>query len=170
MKRLILSCISCLLPLLITTAATAQPVYRSIDASGNVTFSDQPTGDAVLSEAIPVPPRLSDDQIERAHREVEAVVKRADALHRERLLQRQARRESSRQSAPPVWRTTASESGDRTATYRWRPRLPHFRPLPHDHLPVEHAGRGDHPVFRPRRPAPQPELPEVSQQLLPRGR
>ena len=166
MKRLILSCIASL----IAAVATAQPVYRSIDAGGNVTFSDQLPEDAVRSEAVSVPPRLSDDEIERAHREVESVVKRADALHRERLLQRQARRESSQPSMPPVWRAAASESDRQTTTYRWRPTLPHFRPLPHRHPPVEHAGRGDHPVFRPHRPAPPPEQPDLSKRVLPRGR
>jgi len=170
MNRLILSCASGLLLPLITTVATAQPVYRSIDASGNVTFSDTPTADAVLSEAIRVPPRLSDDEVERTHREVEALVRRANELHRERLLQRQAQQQSARQATPPAWSLAAGEPRDQAAAHRWHPGVPSFRRFPPHHLPLEHVGNGDHPAFRPGRAKPPPEQPDLSQQVLPRGR
>lgn len=169
MNRLTLFCGPGLLLSLIAAVATAQPVYRSIDAGGNVTFSDTPTEDAVLSEAIKVPPRLSDDEIERTHREVEALVERANELHRERLLQRQAQRQSAQQAAPPTWRAAAAEPHDQITAHRWQPAAPGFRRFPHHRPALEHIGNGDHPAFRPGRGTPRPEQPELSQQVLPRG-
>jgi len=58
--------------LALTVPVTAEPVYKSVDESGNVTYSSSPQSGAAQTQSVPVPPPPSKDQ----RREAQAVERR----------------------------------------------------------------------------------------------
>jgi hypothetical protein len=155
-RALALACllIACL------SGARAEPttVYRTVDAQGNVSFSDQPPADGaaeVLSIDVPPPadPAVLEERLEAMRETTERMA--ADRLARESARESQrAELAAARQPEPqpePVPRTLIVPSAP---LYGWPGYRPPWRPRP----PVR-----PHPVHPPL----QPGIPlENNQQLM----
>lgn len=82
--------------LFITQGVGAEPIYKSIDKHGNVTYSSKPLKGATEVESVTLPPPPSPEEVERAKqryldleaRDAEREVQRQEE-EREKLLQRQ---------------------------------------------------------------------------------
>jgi hypothetical protein len=89
-----------LLPLLLLAAAAAaaeEPVYKSVDADGNVTYSKQPPPEAVQTETVDLPPAPTAEQVRDAEEQARAVERSAATLEQERK-----QREAAAQPAAPA--------------------------------------------------------------------
>ncbi|MEQ8264511.1 DUF4124 domain-containing protein [Pseudohaliea sp.] len=154
LRALCLAC--CLIPCLPGAQAEPTTVYRTVDAQGNVTFSDQPPADGpaeVLS--IDVPPPADPVVLEERLEAMRETTDRMAADRRARESQR-AELAAARQPAPepepePVPRTLVVPAAP---LYGWPGYRPPWRPRP----PVR-----PHPVHPPL----QPGIPlENNQQLM----
>lgn len=150
-------CLACfLLPCLPGAQAEPTTVYRTVDAQGNVTFSDQPPADGsaeVLS--IDVPPAADPAALEQRLEALRATTDRMAADRRARETRRAelaaARRAAPQPEPDPVPRTRAVPA---TPWYGWPGYRPSWRPAPRVR---------PHPV----RPPLQPGIPlENNQQLM----
>jgi hypothetical protein len=130
----------CLFVLLLSLLPTAQAepttVYRTVDAQGTVTFSDQPPADApaeVLSIDVPPPadPGLLEERLEAMRETTERMA--ADRLARESQRAELAAARKPEPQPEPVPRTlvvpTAPLYGWPAYNRPWRPRPP-VRPHP----------------------------------------
>jgi hypothetical protein len=130
-------------------AAGADTLYKSIDETGQVTYSSQPPKDAVEVEALQVAPGPSEEEIEkaaeRAQRVGQAVDDRYQALMERREQEEQLRKEAeeaeesariARETAERLQRIEESLEPEVTWPYYpgypyngWRP-YPPYRPWP----------------------------------------
>lgn len=92
--KLIKRCICFLLLAMAPLLATSETVYRTVDESGRVTFSDGPATDAVNIEKVEIPPGPSAQSIRETEARTEAIRKEAQRAQAERL-----KREKSRQAS-----------------------------------------------------------------------
>jgi len=123
-----------LLAMLAGTAA-AEQIYRSVDAEGNVTFSNQPPANSVSVDQVDLPPGPS----EAAQREAQERMQRQEATAKELGEARASRVKQPPQASPspsqPVETVEPVESyygypnPDTSRRDRIRDRLP-VRPLP----------------------------------------
>ncbi|MCU7905832.1 MAG: DUF4124 domain-containing protein [Candidatus Thiodiazotropha sp. (ex Epidulcina cf. delphinae)] len=86
------------LPLLVQ----AGEVYRSVDAEGNVTYTDKPSSDDSAAERIELPPGPSRESI-RDSVERNSAIRKAMEEAREKRLEQQASREERMAKARKEW-------------------------------------------------------------------
>jgi Domain of unknown function (DUF4124) len=130
--------------------ATAQTIYRSVDAHGNVSYSDQPPRNAVNVEEVGVQPGPSDAAQREARERVQRDQAKANEMREareQRLQQQQAAQPAA--AGPP----TPAEREDPVDYYQPYPdpysvRRDQIRNRP-DRQPVQ---RPDRPVQLPARP------------------
>lgn len=91
--KLIKRCIYFLLLAMAPFLAISDTVYRTVDESGRVTFSDGPATDAVEVEKVELPPAPSAQSIRETEARTEAIRKEAQRAQGER-----AKKEKNRQS------------------------------------------------------------------------
>jgi hypothetical protein len=149
-------------------AAAQQPVYKSIDADGHVTYSSTPPPGAAHAEAVELPPPPAPTEIEAAQQRAQALQERGEQAYRQRaeragqLAQERpaAREEEARRQAAESPPEVYSDGG-----YGWAGPVypgylpPHVRPpwpeRPFPPPPNHNPGtRPDHPAFWPREPVP----------------
>jgi len=65
-------------------ALAADPIYKSVDEKGNVTYSAQPPATGARSEPIAVPPPPSEEDVQHAEEQARKVKEQADGLEKER--------------------------------------------------------------------------------------
>lgn len=128
----------CLLALaLLAGAVSAEQIYRSIDADGNVTFSSQPPADAVDVDEVSVPPGPSAEAQAAARKRVQAQEATASELGEAR---------ASRAPKPPETSPSAP-----AAVEPMEP-LNQYYGNPNRNRPVQLPAR---PVQLPARPVPR---------------
>jgi hypothetical protein len=99
------------LPLLLATlllqAAHADPIYKSVDSAGNVTYSSTPPA-GVKVEKVDVPPSPTEEETRQATERMKQVEKRASEMESSRLEQqakeqaREAEEARQREAQNPV--------------------------------------------------------------------
>jgi hypothetical protein len=75
-----------LLATLLLQTAHADPIYKSVDSAGNVTYSSTPPG-GVKAEKVDVPPPPTEDETRQAAERVKQAEERASELESSRLEQ-----------------------------------------------------------------------------------
>jgi len=83
-------------------ALAAEPIYKSVDEQGNVTYSAQPPATGAKLETIAVPPPPSEEDVRRAEEQAGKVKAQADELEKERKV-REAERAAA--AVPPAGTT-----------------------------------------------------------------
>jgi len=147
-RRLFLS----LLVLVMTSGVTTAQVYRSVDESGNVIFSDSPPPEAVESSPVEIQPGPTAAQVqdaqERAEIERQQFEARRAAREAEATKQREERARRAAIVADVAARPQPGSYDDPDARAWWRHRG--VRPPPSDQPSEEsRAPTGDHPDFWP---------------------
>lgn len=169
MNRPILSFAAALAISLPCSAIRADTIYQSIDASGNVTFSDTPSEGAAITRSVPVPQGPSEEAVEKAREEVEAISERADALEQKRLRKEQARRAEEHEQQRSAATAAPAEAVEYATPGYWYPAYPRHPLRPHRPYPPYYQG-GDHPAYSPGIPGPHPPVrpvtPPVNGQVL----
>ena len=140
--------------LFITAALAAQfyslagmaQVYKSVDETGKVIYSDRPVPGAVSSEEMALEPGPGEEQVKDAQVRAEETSQRAREMADERARKQDVRRDAEGQREP-VAVEPAEESGRATGSpyYRWP------RPPSGGHRP---PGRPEKPPMRPKPPKP----------------
>jgi hypothetical protein len=148
MKRIAPVCTGGLLALaLLSGAVAADPIYRSVDAQGNVTFSNKPPANAVTVDKVDVQPGPS----EAAQREAQERMQRQEAAANE-MSEASARRDQQKPAASPAVPDTVepAEPVNQYSDYQYgnTPRRDQIR----DRLP-------ERPVKLPARPVQMPARP-----------
>ncbi len=145
---------------LFATSGVAQPLYKSVNEQGEVTFSDSPPPSAVEVQEVQLQPGPSaaqqQESIERAQR-IESQASDLGAANAERAQQRKDAQLQSQQQAkePEVQPVTGYNDG---YSYPNRPLYP-----PGNRPPI----RPEQPILpnRPGRPVPLPATPIVAPRL-----
>jgi hypothetical protein len=99
----------------VAPGVSAQPVYKSVDAEGNVTYSDTPGADAASVEAAPLLPAPSTEQVERARERIEREQRVGEELGQARQAREAARsklEQERREQEERRRRQEAAESRD----------------------------------------------------------
>lgn len=86
-------------------ALAAEPIYKSVDEQGNVTYSAQPPATGVKSETITVPPPPSEEDVRRAEEQASKVKAQADELEKERKSREPEQAAAAATAAPPAGTT-----------------------------------------------------------------
>lgn len=76
--------LSCCISLSIPVSLFAQGPVKSVDESGNVTYSDRPTSDAVSSTEVSIQPGPSQSEIDAAKQRADQMKEQADQAQAER--------------------------------------------------------------------------------------
>jgi hypothetical protein len=144
MKRFVHACIGgVLLPALWSGTVAAEQIYRSVDAEGNVTFSNQPSANAVSVDEVSVQPGPSVAQ----QREAQERLQRQEATAQSLGEARASRARQQEQAHSPTPETVEPEEpvnqyyGDPYANTRLRDKI-------RDRVPPR-------PVQLPARPTPR---------------
>ncbi len=96
-------CTGCVLMLaLLAGTATAEQIYRSVDAEGNVTFSNQPSANAVTVDEVSVQPGPSDAAQREASERMQRQEAAANELSEARASRVQQQPEASPAAPEPV--------------------------------------------------------------------
>ncbi len=105
-------------------AACAQTAIKSVDAEGNVTYSDKPASGAVHTREIPLEPPPSPGAVEEAHRrirEIEQAVETNAAERRKREHEQRARDQATASRNRPPQTVIMQPSVEmEQARRRWR--------------------------------------------------
>ena len=133
-----------LLAMLAGTAA-AEQIYRSVDAEGNVTFSNQPPANSVTVDQVSVQPGPSD----AAQREARERMQRQEATANE-LSEASARRVQQKPQATPAVPEPVKPV-EPVNQYYGDPQRNRFR----DRVPERPVQLPARPVQRPTRPVPR---------------
>ena len=141
-------------------ALSGAQVYRSVDESGNVIFSDSPPENAVEVEPVEIRPGPTTDQVRESQERVDATREQLHAMraaleaeekkrHEERM--RRLEEQAARAAANPSQGQASANDPDARAWWRHygRPVTPQPRP-PSNRPRPRQPGGGDHPSFRPR--------------------
>jgi hypothetical protein len=100
MKRIAPVCTGGLLALaLLSGAVAADPIYRSVDAQGNVTFSNKPPANAVTVDKVDVQPGPSEAAQREAQERMQRQEEAAQSLEEARASRAKQQEE---QAAPPA--------------------------------------------------------------------
>lgn len=140
-----------LLALLIAAAATAQgqTIYKSIDANGNIVYSDTPMEDTLLLETLSLDPEIRDDSPqEQSQARIDQMAVTTERLKSDREDRERLRREEEEQL----------RARQRAATPPQIYREEYY----HDYYPYRnyypYTGRYPYRHQRPRRPHYPPEM------------
>lgn len=97
-----------LLAMLLLQAAHADPIYKSVDSAGNVTYSSMPP-EGAKAEQVDLPPPPSENEVRRAEQQMKQDEQQASDMEKIRLEQQareQARADEEarqqQQAQPPV--------------------------------------------------------------------
>jgi hypothetical protein len=133
-----------------------ETLYKSIDAAGNVTYSDEPPINAVRVEDVQVqqgpPPEAAQEADERLERMTEEADARYDALMEQRRQQAEVRQQAAATRQRELERQRVEEDDtddDATVIYTWPPWPPHYHPHPHPPRPPLPPGPPPEPEPRP---------------------
>ena len=83
----------------------AEPIYKSVDEKGNVTYSAQPPATGAKSEPIVVPPPPSEEDVRSAEEQARKVKEQADELEKERKTREAEQAASAAAAVPPAGTT-----------------------------------------------------------------
>ena len=88
-------------------AAHADPLYKWVDSTGQVTYSSTPPPGGIKAEKVKVPPPPSDEDIKQAEERVKKIEEQASELENRRLDQEakeaeEARLRAAQQPQPPI--------------------------------------------------------------------
>ncbi|MCP4996259.1 MAG: DUF4124 domain-containing protein [Gammaproteobacteria bacterium] len=137
-----------MLLLIVSTIATAEKVYKSVDESGNVTYSSSPPENAVNSKSVTIPPGPTDEQKSEAGKRAESTAEQAEAMRQDRM---EAQKQRAEAATPPSYRVVEQKETSGSSDVYWQPsRLPY--------VPIKDPNEGDRPVFRPSRPGKRPSI------------
>jgi hypothetical protein len=119
---------------LLPHAAAQEPVYKWIDAAGNVTYSDQPPPEGRTAEQLQMPAAPSAADVEAAKQRSEAMQSQADELMQERRLREQRAAEAAQaakaaQAAQEAEQPVPEDSNYNYYPYNARPAGPIHRPI-----------------------------------------
>jgi hypothetical protein len=174
----LLSNLLTLFTLITTHAAIAEPVFKSVDERGAITYGDRPADGAILSAPVTLEPGPSDAAITQAREQAAQAIQSSDEMAAARADAERARAQAARdrrsaQPAGPAWADYPYPPPSRYGSYPAWPTYPAFPPRPPRpgyRFPPEWEGPGDHPAFRPGhrpvrpvRPPRQVVLPAVKQ-------
>lgn len=149
----------------------ADPIYRWVDANGNVSFSSTPPPGAA-AQPVELPPSPTPAQVEAARERERSIQELGDQLSQERASREtqeaEARRAARADAAAQAPIPPLEESGIATRSGWWIPAFPpvhrpiHPRPPPGRPVPPP-PGRDptappDHPAFWPREPWLPPDV------------
>jgi hypothetical protein len=144
-----------LLPL---ASPAEETLYKSVDAAGNVTYSDEPPSDAAQIEDLQIrqgpTPEATQEAAERSERMTKEADARYDALMEQRRQQAEARQQAAATRQRELERQHAEQDDtddDETVIYTWPPWPPHYHPHPHPPRPPI-------PPDPPPEPEPRPYL------------
>ena len=127
----------------------AEPVYRWVDADGNVGYSSQPPPDAERVEALSFEAPPPEARVEAARQRLEKERETARQLEQDRKRREQARSEQRRQRPRPAPSEPQSDDNGRYGyVYPMRPLYPGW-PL---HRPIRPPRPGQGMKPRPGRP------------------
>lgn len=125
-----------------STELMAEPVYRSVDAAGEVSFSSKPPASAVEVEEVVFEPGPTEEEISAARERMQEQIDNAERLSESRRADQAARQEQldqRRYENPPYPQQQADDPDYYGYPYRYgyRPGYPHrpVKPPP----PVEPA-------------------------------
>jgi Domain of unknown function (DUF4124) len=139
-----------LLLVMLAGTAAAEQIYRSVDAEGNVTFSNQPPANSVTVDQVSVPPGPSD----AAQREALERMQRQEAAANEMSEARARSVQQKPQPSPPVPEPVEQQEPVNQYygyPYGNTPRRDQIR----DRLPERPVQLPSRPVQRPVRPVPR---------------
>jgi len=153
-----------LLTLLMGSWAQAQTPLKSVDEQGNVTYSDQPVPDAVKTEAVPVQPGPSEEEVKAARERIEKTEEMADEARKAREAREKEREEARRaaEAAKPEVVIIKEESGGYYPEYRNPPLITPGRPTNPIHRPNPSRPKPEHPAYRPPGASPPTARPPVA--------
>lgn len=153
--------------------AAGDPIFKWVDASGNVTYSSTPPPGAA-AQPVDIPPAPPPAEMEAAKERERSLQELGDQLYQERAdreAELAAERRAAREETAPPPTPRDEESGTTADGGWWIPAFPGLRPRPHPHgyrpvvpsRPVQPPARRDptqppdHPAFWPREPVLLPE-------------
>lgn len=144
--------------LIINNPALAAEVIKSVDESGNISYSNKATADSVSSETVEITPGPSQEEMERARNNLEKTRNMNKELEQARKdLEKERRDEKASRAASQPEVVIINESGG-YPTYR--------RPVKPARPPGSPPGsKGDHPAYKPgvRPPSVKPRPLPVTQ-------
>ena len=130
---------------LIANIAVGQQVFKSIDESGNVTYSSTPPQNAVKAKPVEIEPGPTEERVRAAQQRAEEMKQQAQSIERS---QKPAQPEAADSSESPE----DVEQIDRLGVTGYD-----RRPDPRTRVPIESPTEGDHPIYtNPRPPTIQP--------------
>lgn len=130
-------------------ALGGEPIYKSVDATGNVTYSEQPPANAAKVEDVQLPPGPSREEMQQSLERAKGVEQAADA-HYDAMMERRRQEEEARKKAQEEADAaerqrrldeTIERLESQPSYYTW----PQWRPYP---------PRPPHPPHPPRPPYP----------------
>jgi len=150
-------------------AAAQQPVYKSIDANGHVTYSSTPPASAAQAEAVELAPPPAPTEIKAAQQRAQELQEMGDQAARQRAERSAQLAQERRAASEEAARRQAAGSppeADNSRNYGWgypgyfppvvRPPWPEHPVAP---PPGRNPGaRPDHPAYWPREPVRPPEV------------
>jgi hypothetical protein len=150
------------LSLALSSVCFAQTPIKSVDKSGNVTYSDKPAEDAVSAKKVPIDPAPAPEQIKAAKERVEKIQEQADAAEKSRKeaeAKRLAEQEAARkreEAKPEVIVIKEGHSG-----YPVYNNPPLITPPPIQKPPQQRppGNKPDHPAYKPPTATPPTILP-----------
>lgn len=152
--------IASLLSALTLNTAVAQPVYKSVDRDGNISYSDEPPKDGIGSE-VEIAPGPSEEQVKQAQergREFQASVDKMVAeRQREEALQLEKRRLREQQQRDRETEERLARLEEQAARDRYRSWGAYYPIRPY---PPLWGGKPDHPEHPIAKPLPG--LPPVT--------
>ncbi len=131
--------------------ASAQPIVKSVDKSGHVTYSDRPIEGASSVSEIEPPPEPSPEEVKAAEERLERLIEEDAKLEAERKKAEEARRKEAMERAksqPKVIVIKEKPNPQPNTYYMYPPRHPGFRPpgqRPPGHHPPGMKPPGHHP-------------------------
>lgn len=124
--------------------AASETVYRSVDAEGNVVFSDRAPAEGAPAESVQLPQGPSEEAIQRAQERLRETEARADELTRQRHERERLRLEAKPPTIiyppPTQTRSYGYPVYRRPGRPPYHPSWPHPRPPDYD---------DDHPAYWP---------------------
>ena len=142
---------------------SAQTPVKSVDEQGNVTYSDQPVPDAVMTETVPVQSGPSEEEVKAARERIEKTEEMADEARKAREAREKEREEARRaaEAAKPEVVIIKEESGGYYPEYSSPPLITPGRPTNPIHRPNPSQPKPEHPAYRPPGTRPPTARPPV---------
>ena len=152
MRNQVKSC--CIAVSLFATSVIAQPLYKSVNGRGEVTFSDSPQPNAILVKEVKVQPGPSEAQQQESIERVKRIESQASDLGAANAERAQQRKDAQLQSQQQAKDTEVQPVTDYNNGYSY-PNRPLYPPV------ITPPMRPEHPIAPdgPGRPAQLPAAP-----------